>query len=111
MSAPALHLDPHHPLRLLSPQATPGAAPSADERAAEQLCALRAALRVYEQEFAACQKSPEWKAGALRGLRCAAGLAPAGCPYPCGTAQADAWLDGNQAGMAEWRYLAARGLL
>ncbi len=100
-----------HPQHLVSPQAAPAAAPNAEERATQQLCALRAAQRIYDAEFAGCQKSPEWKAGALRGLRHGAGLAPAGCPYAHGTAQGDAWLAGNQAALAEWQHRAVKGQL
>lgn len=103
------YLDPHYPAHLLSPQATPGAAPNAEERTTAQLCAQRAAQRVYDEEFSRCPRSPEWKAGALRGLRVRAGLAPNGCPYPNGTAQADAWTAGCQAGLAEGRWRAEWG--
>ena len=77
----------------------------------KQLCSLRTAQQVYEREFAHCQRSPEWKAGALRGLRLAAGLAPAASPYASGTAQDDAWGSGSLAGAAEWKWRAERGQL
>lgn len=73
------------------------------------LCALHATQRVYDTEYALCPRSPEWKAGTLRGLRKQAGLSQPSCPYPCGTAQSDAWLAGNLVGMAEWKYLADKG--
>lgn len=71
-------------------------------------CALHATQRVYDAEYAHCPRSPEWKAGALRGLRRQAGLQTAACPYPCGTAQGDAWLSGNLVGMTEWAYRVER---
>lgn len=76
-----------------------------------QLALLRAAAQVYDHEFAACARSPEWKAGALRGLRLAAGLKPEGSPYKGGSAQDDAWRDGCEAGMSEWRWREQRGQL
>ena len=72
------------------------------------LCALHATQRVYDVEYAHCPRSPEWKAGALRGLRRQAGLQTTGCPYRCGTAQSDAWLAGNLVGMTEWAYRVER---
>lgn len=72
-------------------------------------CVLHATQRVYDTEYAHCPRSPEWKAGALRGLRKQAGLSQPSCPYPCGTAQSDAWLAGNLVGMTEWKYLVERG--
>lgn len=61
---------------------------------------------IYDSEFRNCQRSPEWKAGALRGLERALG-SPAkqhALPYTSGTAQADAWSAGFQAGSAEGKY-------
>lgn len=74
-------------------------------------CTQQAAQQIYEREFALCARSPEWKAGALRGLRRAAGLAVEPSPYKSGTAQDDAWLTGNLVGRNEWGYRAARGQL
>lgn len=64
------------------------------------------AATLYAREFAASYKSPEWKAGALRGLQCALGEAQplASPPYTGGTAQYDAWAAGIQAGLAEGKY-------
>ena len=73
-------------------------------------CLVRATQRVYDTEYAGCPRSPEWKAGALRGLRRQAGLQTAACHYPCGTAQSDAWLSGNLVGMTEWSYRVERAL-
>ncbi len=101
----------HHPAHLLSPSATPRAVISAAERATHQICALRAVQRIYGAQFKDCARSPEWKAGALRGLRQRAGLTPGSCPYPSGTAQSDAWLAGNQAALAEWSLREAQGFL
>ena len=98
-----------HPNHLLSPQATPGAAPNAAERATQHLCALRTTQRIYNAEFRDSHRSPEWKAGALCGLRQRAGLVPCTCPYPSGTAQSDAWLAGNQAALGEWHRREADG--
>ena len=78
----------------------------------KQLCSLRTAQQVYEREFAHCQRSPEWKAGALRGLRLAAGLAPAASPYASGTAQDDARNAGFQYGYEQAKHdLKAGGAL
>ena len=72
----------------------------------KQLCSLRTAQQVYEREFAHCQRSPEWKAGALRGLQVRLGEATTGprLPYTPGTAQYDAWAAGIQAGQDEAKY-------
>lgn len=78
---------------------------------ARQLVQLQAAQLVYDREYARCPRSPEWKAGALRGLRLAAGLKPADSPYKLGTAQDDAWIAGNREGMSEWRWRDHRGKL
>ena len=57
------------------------------------------ALAVYNVEFRDCARSPEWKAGALRGLQKALGEpCPTGSPYDCGTAADDAWRAGFQDG-------------
>lgn len=76
--------------------------------AAAQLSALKIAQRIYDLEFSACPRSPEFKAGALRALRLKAGLTPAASPYESGTARDDAWLAGHQAGLAEWKWQASR---
>jgi len=64
------------------------------------------ALRLYNDRFAVGNpRSPEYKAGARYCLRYHAGEIPrAGCPYPMGTAQADAWLAGCWEGTELWRY-------
>lgn len=64
------------------------------------------AATIYAQEFDRCAKSPEWKAGALRGLQCALGEAQplASSPYEGGTAQYDAWQAGIQAGLTEGKW-------
>lgn len=69
------------------------------------------ATAIYEQEFASCAKSPEWKAGALRGLQVRLGEAATGnnLPYTPGTAQYDAWQAGIHAGQAEAKYQIERG--
>lgn len=62
------------------------------------------ALHIYGREFRDCARSPEWKAGALRGLQKAMGEpCPTGSPYTAGTAQDDAWRAGVQAGLTEGR--------
>ena len=64
--------------------------------------------QLYNDEVRDCPRSPEWKAGALRGLRKASGDRCDGSPYYSGTAQDDAWLAGNQYGMAVWKHAARR---
>lgn len=67
---------------------------------------------VFDAGYRNCQRSPEWKAGALRGLIKAAGCAQRSMsPFKSGTAQDDAWLAGLQAGMAEGKYLRQAGAL
>lgn len=67
--------------------------------------------QVFDAEYRNNQRSPEWKAGALRGLVKAAGCAQKSVnPYPYGTAQNDAWQAGLQAGMAEGKYLLQAGV-
>ena len=67
--------------------------------------------QVFDAEYRNCQRSPEWKAGALRGL-----VRGAGCmkqsvgPFKSGTAQDDAWQAGLLAGIAEGRYLLQAGV-
>ena len=64
------------------------------------------AQSIYDSEFRSCARSKEWKAGALRGLERALG-APAkqnACPFAGGTAQADAWSAGFDAGRAEAKF-------
>lgn len=73
-----------------------------------QLQALQLAQQIYHDEFTACPRSPEYKAGALRALRLKAGLAPAASPYESGSARDDAWLAGHQAGLTEWKWQASR---
>lgn len=61
--------------------------------------------QIYEAEIARCQRSPEWKCGALAGLR--KGAAPSTCsrsPFASGTAQDDAWRAGLAYGRDIWRY-------
>ena len=66
---------------------------------------------VFDAEYRHCQRSPEWKAGALRGLIRAAGCAQCSVsPYPSGTAQDDAWQAGLMAGIAEGKYLLQAGV-
>lgn len=64
------------------------------------------AAAIYHDHFATNQKSPEWKAGALRGLQVRLGEATTGpsLPYTPGTAQYDAWAAGIQAGQDEAKY-------
>lgn len=64
------------------------------------------AQRIYDERFAVGNpRSPEYKAGALYILRRKAGEVPqADCPYPIGTAQADAWFAGSWEGHDLWRY-------
>lgn len=67
------------------------------------------ATEIHAQQFARCARSPEWKAGALRGLRLALDEPVAdGLPYPAGTAQYDAWQAGIEAGRAEGKWQLAR---
>lgn len=74
---------------------------TAARKAAPQ-CAQQAAQAIYQTEFHRCQRSPEWKAGALQGLQKIAGcIERCFSPYPSGTAQDDAWRAGVQAGLAE----------
>lgn len=66
---------------------------------------------VFDTEYRNNQRSPEWKAGALRGLIKAAGCSrQCVSPYPYGTAQYDAWQAGLLAGMAEGKYLLQAGV-
>jgi hypothetical protein len=69
------------------------------------------ALHIYGREFRDCARSPEWKAGARRGLEKALGeCSPSqGSPYASGTAQDDAWRAGVQAGLAEGKLVAHHG--
>lgn len=66
---------------------------------------------VFDAEYRNNQRSPEWKAGALRGL-----IKGAGCvqrsisPFQSGTAQDDAWCAGLLAGIAEGKYLLQAGV-
>ena len=65
---------------------------------------------VFETEYRHCQRSPEWKAGALRGLIKAAGCAKRSLsPFQSGTAQDDAWQAGLLAGISEGKYLLQAG--
>lgn len=49
-------------------------------------------------------RSDEYKAGCLAALRYRAGEADSmTCPYPAGTARADAWYAGTDEGHAIWR--------
>ena len=71
----------------------------------KQLCSLRTAQQVYEREFAHCQRSPEWKAGALAGLqRRESPQVRKFSPYKSGTAQDDAWAAGVQYGLILWKF-------
>lgn len=64
---------------------------------------MKTAQQIYDMEIRDCQRSPEWKAGALRGLQksCGESAKPAGVPYASGTAQDDAWRAGFQYGLSE----------
>lgn len=67
--------------------------------------------QVFDAEYRNCQRSPEWKAGALRGLVKAAGCAKRSLsPFKSGTAQDDAWQAGLLAGIAEGRFLLQAGV-
>lgn len=61
---------------------------------------IRARKRFNEAFGAAREpRSPEYKAGALAALRFRLGaLEVLSCPYPTGTAPADAWLSGTDEG-------------
>lgn len=75
---------------------------------------------IYEDEFAHCQRSPEYKAGALSALRLRAGLQhssdPWGdidrlhspSPYAAGTAADDAFEAGHLAGLIAWSFAMER---
>ena len=59
----------------------------------------------YNQEFAHCPRSPEYKAGALVALRIRAGgdiATGSETPYTIGTAADDAYRSGIQAGYDAW---------
>lgn len=92
------------------PPRRPGAPAGNTDAAQAELCLRHAVQSVFNAEYAHCPRSPEWKAGVLRGMRHQAGLHTAACPYPCATAQGDAWMAGNREGLAEWRHRAQRGL-
>ena len=79
-------------------------------RAADrQLVSLRTAQRIYDDEFAACPRSSEWKLGARAGVWKAVGLMSKRSPYASGTAQDDAWRSGFQVGFGEVRHLQEKG--
>lgn len=65
------------------------------------------AQAIHAAQYRHCARSPEWKAGALRGLQLALGetVSPKVAPYASGSAQDDAWLAGVKEGLAEgkWR--------
>lgn len=65
----------------------------------------------YRDEIAGCPRSPEWKAGALAGMRKVASETFDRCPHHSGTAQADAWAAGFQFGHEDQRaYMSAYGI-
>ena len=67
--------------------------------------------QVFDAEYRHCQRSHEWKVGALQGLIRGAGCAQkATSPYQSGTAQDDAWRAGLLAGMAEGKSLLQAGV-
>ena len=67
------------------------------------------AQSIYDTQFAHCPRSPEWKAGALYGLKVILREpCQTGSPYTCGTAADDAWRAGVQEGLAEGRQEAKR---
>lgn len=64
---------------------------------------------IYDREYAGCAKSPEWKAGALYGLRLELGGSRGRAPrYEIGTAPYDAWAAGIMEGRAQARWLVER---
>ena len=79
-------------------------------RAADrQLVSLRTAQRIYDDEFAACPRSSEWKLGARAGVWKAVGLMNKRSPYANASAQDDAWRAGFQVGFGEVRHLQEKG--
>ncbi len=81
----------------------------AEKAADQQLAALRSAQQIYDNEFAPCPRSPEWKLGARAGVWKAMGLKSQRSPYANGTAQDDAWRAGFQVGFGEVRHLQEKG--
>ena len=75
----------------------------------QQLATLRSAQRIYDDEFAACPRSAEWKLGTRAGVWKAVGLMSKRSPYASGTAQDDAWRSGFQVGFGEVRHLQEKG--
>ena len=75
----------------------------------QQLVSLRTAQRIYDDEFAACPRSAEWKLGTRAGVWKAVGLMSKRSPYASGTAQDDAWRSGFQVGFGEVRHLQEKG--
>ena len=76
-----------------------------DPMADQQLAALRSAQQIYDNEFAPCPRSPEWKLGARAGVWKAMGLMNRRSPYASGTAQDDAWRAGFNAAFGDVRHL------
>lgn len=77
----------------------------AEKAADQQLAALRSAQQIYDNEFAPCPRSPEWKLGARAGVWKAMGLMNRRSPYASGTAQDDAWRAGFNAAFGDVRHL------
>lgn len=63
------------------------------------------ALRLYERAFSAPRdpRSGAYKAGVLAALRFREIHAPMRCPWPIGSAEADAWYSGTEEGHRCWR--------
>lgn len=81
----------------------------AEKVADQQLAALRSAQQIYDNEFAPCPRSPEWKLGARAGVWKAVGLMNKRSPYANASAQDDAWRAGFQVGFGEVRHLQEKG--
>ena len=71
----------------------------------QQLVSLRTAQRIYDDEFAACPRSSEWKLGARAGVWKAVGLMNKRSPYANASAQDDAWRAGFNAAFGDVRHL------
>lgn len=64
------------------------------------------ALQLFDAAFNTPRdpRSPEYKAGVMHILRVKTGeTEPLPCPYPLGTARADAWFSGTDEGHNIWR--------